>query len=58
MHHSCEIIFVKRDGGWKWRPVDEKARPLGEASAETYALFYECVAAARSRGFRPNVKCL
>jgi hypothetical protein len=56
--HSCEIIFVKQDGGWKWRPVDDNNEPLGDASPETYQLFYECVVAARSRGYRPNVRCL
>jgi hypothetical protein len=55
---SCEIIFVKRAGGWKWRRVDDKSKPLGEPSAETYQLFYECVTAARARGYQPSQKCL
>lgn len=54
----CEIIFVKHDGGWKWRPVDENNRPRGDASPQTYPLFYDCVVAARSLGYRPNVRCL
>lgn len=55
---TCEIIFVKPAGGWKWRPVDDNNEPLGDASRETYQLFYECVVAARSSGYRPNVRCL
>ena len=55
---SCEIIFVKPAGGWKWRPVDGNNVPVADASAETYPLFYDCVVAARSQGYRPNVRCL
>lgn len=55
---SCEIIFVKGAGGWKWRRVDERSKPVGELSAETYQLFYECVQAVRSRGYQPSGKCL
>jgi len=54
----CEVIYVKhKDGnGWKWRPIVEG----GEAPpcAKTYELFYDCVAAARSKGYDPNKKCL
>ncbi|HEX7249200.1 MAG TPA: hypothetical protein VF262_02325 [Burkholderiales bacterium] len=55
---SCEIFFVKTAGGWKWRPVDDDNQPAGKPSAETYQLFYDCIVAARSHGFRPNIRCL
>jgi hypothetical protein len=53
----CEIIYVKsKDGnGWKWRPVSKDAKR--KPSAETYPLFYDCVAAARAKGYTANVKC-
>jgi hypothetical protein len=54
----CEIIFVKDDRGWKWRQVDERRMPVGELSPETYPLFYDCLQAARSRGYQPGVKYL
>ncbi len=53
----CEIIYSKdKEGnGWKWRPVtdDADAKP----SKETYQLFYDCVTAARKKGFNPKMKC-
>ena len=55
---SCEIFFVKTAGGWKWRPLDDDNQPAGKPSAETYQLFYDCIVAARSHGFRPNIRCL
>jgi hypothetical protein len=56
MNRVCEIIYVtqKHVRGWKWRPLADGA----QACQETYALFYECVAAARARGYGPeNLKC-
>jgi hypothetical protein len=52
----CEIIYVKSAKGWKWRALDEDTRK--QPCKETYELFYECVVAARSRGYKENVKCL
>lgn len=54
----CEIIYVKHQtgNGWKWRPIT--GRPAAEPSKETFALFYECVSAARAKGYNPNRKCL
>ena len=51
----CEIIAIKHGSSfrWVWRPVAGE-----QASSETYELYYECVAAARKRGYQPNVKCL
>jgi hypothetical protein len=54
----CEIIWTDERGasGWKWRPLAmDAARP---ACRETYALFYECVLAARASGYSlQNLKC-
>jgi hypothetical protein len=51
----CEIIYVKQANGtgWKWRAVsvDDKPEPL---SRETFDLFYDCVTAARAKGFQPD----
>jgi len=54
----CEIIYVKKpDGtGWKWRTLDPEAKP--KVSEQTFDLFYDCVRAARSKGYEPNVKVL
>ncbi len=58
MTRLCEIIYVKEKDakGWKWRLVDPKGEP--KASEATYELFYECIAAARAKGYHPNLKCL
>lgn len=54
----CQVFYVRRGGekGWKWRPIT--AAGHGKASAETYALFYECVTAARANGYTPNQRCV
>jgi len=55
----CKIVYVRRNqaSGWTWQVV----APKGEvnASAELYGLFYECVVAARARGYTPvtPLKC-
>ena len=53
---TCQIIYIKhRDSfRWKWRSVTPKGV---EESERSYALFYECVVAARERGFHLNLKC-
>ena len=57
--HACEIIYVKdaQAKGWKWRALVEEGELRPETSAETFQLFYDCVSAARTKGYRPNVKC-
>ena len=59
MMSICEIIYVKSAKGWKWRALRRQgeAKPQ-EASPETFPLFYDCVSAARMKGYRPNIKCL
>jgi hypothetical protein len=54
----CEIIYVKRKegSGWTWRPIRSEAGAKPEASEQTYELFYECVAAAQARGYKPDME--
>ncbi len=55
---TCEIFYVKRGkaSGWQWRPAGSQSR--SSECADTYALFYECVVAARVSGYTsPNLKC-
>jgi hypothetical protein len=54
----CEIIYSNEAKGWKWRLLPERQRERPVESNEAFALFYECVTAARSKGYRPNVRCL
>jgi hypothetical protein len=52
---NCEIypIPYRSSFRWKWR----RTTPAGsvEESAESYALYYECVLAARNSGYQPAV---
>lgn len=56
---TCKIVYVRQSGnsGWRWHSLatDGKAR----ASDRTYALYYECVVAARAKGLTPSpaLKC-
>lgn len=54
---TCEIRHVthKHSFRWKWRHV----APGGGIveSVKTYALYYECVIAARALGYDPQLKC-
>jgi hypothetical protein len=54
----CEIVHItrKRALRWKWRHVDAEGRV--KESKEDYPLFYDCVLAARERGYQPRIKCL
>ena len=58
MHKLCEIIYVKNAHGWKWRGLTESGAAKAPMSEETFELFYDCVTAARARGFNPNMRCL
>jgi hypothetical protein len=51
---SCEIYDVpfKNSFAWKWRAVDDSGRLI--ESPRTYALYYECLSAARERGYEPK----
>ena len=57
---ACEIFHVPhgRSFRWKWRRRADDGS-VKEESRESYELFYECVCAARERGFTPdlNLKC-
>ena len=50
----CEIYNVQRDRArrWKWRYVGAGGAMV-EAEGD-YALFFECVEAARAQGFQPT----
>jgi hypothetical protein len=52
----CEIIAVKHKDSfrWIWRHVS----PEGDVdeSKESYPLFYECLSAAREKGYQPRFK--
>ena len=56
--HVCQILQVAEQGKlrWKWRHVT----PDGAVteSDETYTFHYECVAAARKSGYKPDAKWL
>ena len=60
----CEIYYVahknvahKTSFRWKWRHLGEDGS-LKDESEESYELFYECVCAARQRGYEPpRIKC-
>jgi len=54
----CEIIYSKKAKGWKWRPLAGGQRESAAESDEAFPLFYECVTAARAKGYQPNVRCL
>jgi hypothetical protein len=51
---SCEIYHVPYKGSfrWKWRSVQADGRVIESENA--YALYYECVCAAREQGYQPN----
>jgi hypothetical protein len=50
----CEIFYVKCNGklSWKWRVTAESGAI--DTSHDEYELFYECLSAARKRGFTPT----
>lgn len=54
---DCEIYYVKQNGSfvWKWRHVEADGRV--KESEQVYSLYYECVTAARTEGYKPAVKC-
>lgn len=52
----CEIIYVQEAKGWKWRALVAESTRKPECSAETFPLFYECVLAARAKGYVADLK--
>ena len=52
---ACEIFHVphKKSFRWKWRHNAADGRTVAE-SKESYALYYECIAAAREAGYEPR----
>lgn len=55
---SCKIIYVQSPQGWKWRAIGADGKPAPVACEETYQLFYDCLSAARARGYTESPKCL
>ncbi len=51
---SCEIFHVphKKSFRWKWRHTAADGRTV--ESRESYALYFECVCAAREAGYEPR----
>ena len=54
---QCEIVYVESAKGWKWRALDADGEPEGKLCGGTFELFYDCVSAARKKGYEPNIKC-
>lgn len=56
---NCKIVYVKQSGqaGWRWQALSGSVPE--RASQQTYPLYYECVLAARAKGFVPfpALKC-
>ena len=52
--HVCEIIYIEEAKGWKWRTLAQHGEKR-ETSAETYLLFYDCVATLRAKGYVSKV---
>lgn len=46
---QCEIFYVGK--AWKWRTVSSSG--VSRISDRSYALFYDCVVAARQSGYSP-----
>jgi hypothetical protein len=51
---SCEIFHIpsKKSFRWKWRHTGADGRTV--ESKESYALYFECVSAAREAGYEPR----
>lgn len=51
---SCEIFHVpyKKSFRWKWRHTADDGHTV--ESKESYALYYECISAAREAGYEPR----
>ena len=59
----CEILYLESAQGWTWRALSRDGESKQEESKlqgpqETFPLFYDCVSAARRKGYSPNIKCL
>jgi hypothetical protein len=56
---AFQIFHVPHQGSfrWKWRDVSDDGS-INDESEDSYELFYECVCAARARGYQPKIKCL
>lgn len=50
----CEIFYVKRKGKFRWKWRATAADGNTHRPDEEYELFYECLSAARQKGFTPT----
>ena len=52
----CEIFHVpyRKSFRWKWRQTGADGRAV--ESKESYALYYECISAAREAGYEPRLQ--
>lgn len=52
----CEIFHVpyRKSFRWKWRHTGADGRAV--ESKESYALYYECISAAREAGYEPRMQ--
>lgn len=52
----CEIFHVpyRKSFRWKWRHTGADGRAV--ESKESYALYYECISAAREAGYEPRLQ--
>jgi hypothetical protein len=53
---SCEIFHVpyRKSFRWKWRHTGADGHAV--ESKESYALYYECISAAREAGYEPRMQ--
>lgn len=52
----CEVIYMQDPKGWKWRGISAESARERETSIETFQHFYECMLAARTKGYVANLK--
>ena len=54
MTASCEIFYVKHGAKLRWKWRSSAATGAVEVSKDGYELFYDCLSAARGRGYTPT----
>ena len=54
---TCKILHVKHQDSFRWKWRHEAADGDVKESAQSYALYYECVIAARENGYDPRLTC-
>lgn len=54
----CQILRLRHDAADRWKWLHRAPDGRVTESAETYAYYYECIAAARMSGYQPDLKWL